>query len=194
MDAARCIVTAWIRLPPTGPSLFDQLVAAVGEPPFETTDLDDVRDLQWVADSPNDALAKADRLKPFYDDPALILLKTASYHTGGPVDGVTIKDERRAPQSAPTLDPVPSAPAHPHGGDDRERLMRRIEQAGYRLNGWHDTIRDRDGGPVIVEATHRSTGQTHRVEVQAGRPAGEAQALEELARRLSLPNAESPDD
>ncbi len=94
MSVRNCIVTAWIRVTPTGPGLYDRLADAVGEPPFESAELDGVRDMQWTADSTNDALTKADRLKPFCDDPALILLKVATYYAGGSVDAITIKDDR----------------------------------------------------------------------------------------------------
>ena len=71
-------------------------------------------------------------------------------------------------------------------GDDREQLIRRIEQAGYRLDGWHDALSGREGGPVTVRATDRTGGQTHAVTIQQPGPAGERAALEELARRLGL--------
>ena len=94
MAATHHILTVWIRESSDPPSLYDQLTAAVGEAPFESIEMDGVRDMQWKAASTNDALAKADRLKPFCDDPALILLKVATYYAGGSVDAVTIKDER----------------------------------------------------------------------------------------------------
>ena len=50
--------------------------------------------MHWRCRNANDALAMAERLKPFCDDPALILLKVTSYHAGGAVDAVTIKDQR----------------------------------------------------------------------------------------------------
>lgn len=189
MQTTQYIVTAWFRASDDVPGLFEQLAEAAGQDPFETTEMEGVRDMQWSAATTNDALAIADRLKPYCDNPALILLKVTTYYAGGSVDAVTIKDERaalRLPQPA-----KPATASDPYRADtlaDRQEIVRRIEQAGYRLHGWHDAIDDRDGGPVIVEATHRSTGQTHRVEVQTRGPAGEAQALEELARRLGLSN------
>ena len=53
-----------------------------------------VRDMHWRCRNANDALAMAERLKPFCDDPALILLKVTTYHAGGAVDAVTMKDQR----------------------------------------------------------------------------------------------------
>jgi len=94
MAATHHILTVWFRESSSPQSLYEQLTAAVGEAPFESDELDGVRDMQWKAASTNDALAKADRLKPFCDDPALILLKVATYYAGGSVDAVTIKDER----------------------------------------------------------------------------------------------------
>ena len=95
MQTTQSIVTVWIRVTPSTTDLRDQLIAAVGEAPFESTELEGVRDMQWKADDTNDALAKADRLKSFCDDPALILLKVATYYASGPVNAVTIKDQRR---------------------------------------------------------------------------------------------------
>ena len=94
MKTTQILLTAWIRVPSDGSSLYDQMVAAVGEAPFESSEMEDVRDMQWIASSTNDALAKADRLKPFCVDPALILLKATAYHAGGSVDSTTIKDNR----------------------------------------------------------------------------------------------------
>ena len=188
MNTTRCIVTAWIRLPSSGPSLYDRLVVAVGEPPFESTELGDIRDLQWAADNPNDALAKADRLKPFHDDPALILLKTATYHASGSVDGVTIKDERATlRRSAASSDPAPAAPAP--AGDDREQFIHRIEQAGYRLEGWRDTVSDRDSGPITILAIHQATGHTYTATSRTPGADGERLALNELATRIGLDTA-----
>ena len=189
MRTTRCIVTAWIRVSAGVSDLYDPLTAAVGEPPFESAEMDGVRDMQWVADDTNDALAKADRLKPFCDDPALILLKATTYYAGGSVDAVTIKDERsefRPP--APIPEPTSADSIHAETGDDRERLVRQIEQTGYRLDGWHDSVDDRDSGPVTVRATHQTTGQTHTVTVQIPGAAGESAALRELAQRIGLPS------
>jgi hypothetical protein len=73
--------------------------------------------------------------------------------------------------------------------DDREQLARRIEQAGYRLDGWHDVLEDLDAGYVTVRATHRANGESHSVTIHQRGPDGERAALEELARRLGLSNA-----
>jgi len=96
MKTSQCIVTAWIRVSADAPDLFEQMAKAAGQDPFETTEMECVRDMQWSAGSTNDALAIADQLKPFCDDSALILLKVTTYYVGGSVDAVTIKDERAA--------------------------------------------------------------------------------------------------
>ena len=94
MGATQIFLTVWVRATSDGPSLYDKLVDAVGEAPFESTELEGVRDMQWTVQSTNDGLAKAERLKPFCDDPALILLKVTTHFAGGSVDAVTIKDQR----------------------------------------------------------------------------------------------------
>jgi len=94
MKTSQCIVTAWIRVSADAPGLFEQMAEAAGQDPFETTEMEGVRDMQWSAATTNDALAIADRLKPYCDNPALTLLKVATYYAGGSVDAVTIKDER----------------------------------------------------------------------------------------------------
>ncbi|MBI1369934.1 MAG: hypothetical protein GC162_14930 [Planctomycetes bacterium] len=96
MKTTQCIVTAWIRVSADAPGLLEQLIKAAGQDPFETTEMEGVRDMQWSAASTNDALAIADQLKPFCDDSDLILLKVATYYHGGSIDAVTIKDERAA--------------------------------------------------------------------------------------------------
>ena len=94
MSSTKSIVTVWFRAESNAADLYDRLIAVVGESPFETTELEGVRDMHWRCRNTNDALAKADRLKRFCDDPALILLKVTTYHAGGAVDAVTIKDQR----------------------------------------------------------------------------------------------------
>ena len=61
-----------------------------------------------------------------------------------------------------------------------EALLRRIEAAGYRIRGCHDTI-DNSPGPVIITATSLSGGET----LTAQDPNGdEYAALHQLARLL----------
>ena len=63
-----------------------------------------------------------------------------------------------------------------------EALLRRIEAAGYRVRGYHDTI-DGSRGPVVITATSLSGGET----LTAQDPNGDKYAaLHQLAHRLGL--------
>ena len=64
---------------------------------------------------------------------------------------------------------------------DAEAILRRIEAAGYRVRGYHDTI-DGSRGSVIVTATDAAGGETT---VQDSSD-DEAAALKQLAHRLGL--------
>ncbi len=63
-----------------------------------------------------------------------------------------------------------------------EALLRRIEAAGYRVRGYHDTIGD-SRGPIIVTATNLSGSETFTAQDPNG---DESAALNQLARRLGL--------
>ena len=77
-----------------------------------------------------------------------------------------------------TLDPSPVF-------TKAEALLRRIEAAGYRVRGYHDTIDD-PRGPVIVTATNLTGGETFTAQDPNG---DEAAALNQLAHRLGLETA-----
>ena len=63
-----------------------------------------------------------------------------------------------------------------------EALLRRIEAAGYRVRGRHDTINE-SSGPIIITATNLSDGETFTAHDPNG---DEYAALNQLARRLGL--------
>ena len=54
------------------------------------------------------------------------------------------------------------------------------------LQGWHSELSERDSGAVNVIATHETTGRSYNVTVQTRGPAGELEALQEIARRVGL--------
>jgi len=68
----------------------------------------------------------------------------------------------------------------------QETLHQQIEDAGYRIDGWHAEVSDRDSGPVTVIATHTVNGQEHHVTVQTRGKKGELEALQEIAHSIGL--------
>ena len=66
-------------------------------------------------------------------------------------------------------------------------VVKEIEGRGYRVLGYHDAIDD-SGGPVVVTATHLSTGEVYRVQREDG---DEYKAVTDLAQLIG-PAPETP--
>lgn len=68
----------------------------------------------------------------------------------------------------------------------QEELHQQIQAAGYRIEGRHSEVSDRDSGPVNVIATNDATGESHEVTVNMRGAPGELEALQEIARRVGV--------
>jgi hypothetical protein len=66
---------------------------------------------------------------------------------------------------------------------DAEAVLRRIEAAGYRVRGYHDTKIDGSRGPVIVTAISIKSSENFTEQDPSG---DETAALNRLAHRLGL--------
>ncbi len=67
-----------------------------------------------------------------------------------------------------------------------ERILRKIEAAGFTVSGFHDALDDPDGGLVTVCAKDRGTGAEHTVTVQTQGAQGEEEALRLLADKVGV--------
>ena len=63
-----------------------------------------------------------------------------------------------------------------------QAVVKEIEELGYRVRGFHDSIDDR-AGPVVVTATNQSTGEVFTVLSEDG---DEYKAVMELAKLVGV--------
>ena len=68
----------------------------------------------------------------------------------------------------------------------REHLVQMIEDQGYRVRGWHDTVNANESCPTTIIAEHPQTGETHMATVHTPGATGELEALLQLAQSIGL--------
>jgi hypothetical protein len=93
LETPTIYVTVWFRTDQQTGSLETDLVTAAAESPFERCEDNGMCDVKWRADSMNEAISIADRLKPFMDNDSLVLLKISNFSKDR-VTSMTHKDIR----------------------------------------------------------------------------------------------------
>ena len=70
--------------------------------------------------------------------------------------------------------------------DIRERILQKIESAGYTVSGGRDAMSYAEDAPLVVTARNDATGHRHTVMVHTKGAEGEVEALRQLAEKVGV--------